>query len=273
MPELPEVETSLRGISPHILRQKITRVTVRNHRLRWPIPTHIAKTLVGQTIQQLVRRAKYMIFQCDEGCLLLHLGMSGRVRILNTTRPPEKHDHVDIECANGKILRFTDPRRFGALLWTKDDPNQHPLLAHLGPEPLSDEFSAGYIFNKAKHRAVPIKSFIMDSKIVVGVGNIYAAEALFEAGIHPLQPAGKIGIEKCMGLVKAIKRILASAIKQGGTTLKDFTQSDGKPGYFRVKLKVYGREGEACPSCNQALQLLKIGQRSSVFCVRCQPLT
>lgn len=270
MPELPEVETSLRGIKPHIDQKTITMVTIRNRRLRWPIPNYLEKTLLGQTILTLQRRGKYMIFQCDNGHLLLHLGMSGRVRILNKPTPPEKHDHVDIGFNNGTILRFTDPRRFGALLWTEEEIELHPLLNHLGPEPLTDSFSANYLKNKAGKREIPIKSFIMDSKIVVGVGNIYAAEALFEAGIHPLHPAGRVSLEKYEGLVAAIKSILHKAIKQGGTTLKDFAQSDGKPGYFSVELKVYGREGEECPRCQSVLEFLRIGQRSTVFCGVCQ---
>src|SRR3990167_548278 len=185
MPELPEVETTLRGIAPHISHQIIAGLTVRNRNLRWPIPKNLAQILVGQTIRKLSRRGKYIIFQCDKGGLLLHLGMSGRLRILKNQLPPQKHDHVDVVFANGKILRFTDPRRFGALLWTDQETTQHPLLAHLGPEPLTPEFDTDYIKSRAKNRKLPVKSFIMDSKIVVGVGNIYAAEALFMAGIHP----------------------------------------------------------------------------------------
>lgn len=270
MPELPEVETSLRGIQPYIEQQTITALQIRNRSLRWPIPRNLEIILSGQKILRLFRRGKYMIFQCDKGYLLLHLGMSGRVRILTEPTTPAKHDHVDISFSNGSILRFTDPRRFGALLWTEGPIEQHSLLNHLGPEPLTEDFTAEYLHQKAKKRSSAVKSFIMDSKIVVGVGNIYAAEALFESGIHPLQEAGRISLDKYRSLVAAIKSILQSAIKQGGTTLKDFAQSNGKPGYFRIELKVYGKEGEPCPRCGKELELLRIGQRSTVFCTKCQ---
>lgn len=272
MPELPEVETTLRGIRPHIEQQTITDLIVRNRKLRWPIPHNLEKILIGQTINKLSRRGKYMIFHCDTGCMLLHLGMSGRVRILLENQPPQKHDHVDICFANGNILRFTDPRRFGALLWTSNNLDQHPLLAHLGPEPLTDTFDGDTLVKRAKARTLPVKSFIMDSKIVVGVGNIYAAEALFRAGIHPEQPAGTVSAEKFVELAAAIKSILKHAIKKGGTTLKDFSKSDGTPGYFSIELQVYGRAGQACVRCEYKLKLIRIGQRSTVFCPACQPL-
>jgi formamidopyrimidine-DNA glycosylase len=272
MPELPEVETTLRGIEPHIEQQIITDFIVRNRKLRWPIPKNLEQILIGQTINKLSRRGKYMIFQCDNGHMLLHLGMSGRVRILLKNKPPLKHDHVDIYFANGKILRFTDPRRFGALLWTTENPLQHPLLTHLGPEPLTREFDGDYLFMRAKSRKLPVKSFIMDSKIVVGVGNIYAAEALYRARIHPEQAAGTISAEKYSELAAAIKSILQHAIKKGGTTLKDFSKSDGSPGYFSIELQVYGRAGKPCAQCQTELELIRIGQRSTVFCPACQPM-
>lgn len=270
MPELPEVETTLRGIEPHISHQTITGLTIRNRRLRWPIPKNLAKIMIGQTIQQLSRRGKYLIFQCDEGYLLLHLGMSGRLRILMDSQPPQKHDHVDITFGNGKTLRFTDPRRFGAVLWSNQNLSNHPLLSHLGPEPLTPEFNADYLSKRAATRKLSVKSFIMDSKVVVGVGNIYAAEALFMAGIHPEKSAGKVSRSKYEKLVEAIKRILQHAIRKGGTTLKDFTQSDGAPGYFSIELQVYGKQNKPCPRCKTTLQLVKIGQRSTVFCPACQ---
>lgn len=269
MPELPEVETTLRGIEPHLLHKRITQVIVRHPRLRWPIPNNLNALLTGQTIQAIHRRAKYILFTFKHGTLILHLGMSGRVRILQENTPPEKHDHVDIQTANC-TLRFTDPRRFGAVLWTDEDPAAHPLLAHLGPEPLTHDFSGQYLWERSRHKTVTVKSFIMDSKVVVGVGNIYAAEALFLAGVHPKRAAGKVNEAEYVALVKAIKKILQNAIKQGGTTLKDFLKSDGKPGYFRVKLKVYGRDGEPCVNCGEALSHLRIGQRATVFCKNCQ---
>jgi formamidopyrimidine-DNA glycosylase len=271
MPELPEVETTLRGIEPHIDQQTIIKIVVRNRQLRWPIPADLEKKFTNQVILKLQRRGKYILFQCTKGTLILHLGMSGRLRILLEPTEPQKHDHVDIHFSNGKILRLTDPRRFGALLYTASQPQDHELLAHLGPEPLTREFTGSYLAGRAKSRQLAVKSFIMDSKIVVGVGNIYAAESLFMAGIHPELPAGKVSREKYDELAASIKTILKHAIKQGGTTLKDFSQSDGKPGYFSIQLQVYGKAGEPCARCRGKLQLMRIGQRSTVFCPACQP--
>lgn len=269
MPELPEVETTLRGIEPHLLRKRITQVIVRHPRLRWPIPANLNDLLAGRTIQTITRRAKYLLFGFKHGTLILHLGMSGRMRILKESTPPEKHDHVDIQTAHC-TLRFTDPRRFGALLWTDNPPDSHPLLAHLGPEPLTNDFSGHDLWERSRRKSIAVKAFIMNSNIVVGVGNIYAAEALFAAGIHPLRPAGKISEQEYETLAKAIKKILQHAIKQGGTTLKDFLKSDGKPGYFRIALKVYGREGEPCVKCGMPLSGMRLGQRATVFCGKCQ---
>lgn len=270
MPELPEVETTLRGIMPHIAQQSITHVIVRHHQLRWPIPKNINAILTGQTVHQLTRRAKYLLFQCDNGYLLLHLGMSGRIRILPVDTAAEKHDHVDILFGNDCLLRFTDPRRFGAALWIEGDPEKHPLLSHLGPEPLTNAFNNTYLYERSRARKAPVKSFIMDNRIVVGVGNIYAAEALFAAGIHPNRAAGKISAEQYEKLVAAIKKILRHAIKKGGTTLKDFTRSDGSPSYFSIELQVYGKQNQPCPRCKTKLKLLRIGQRSTVYCPMCQ---
>lgn len=272
MPELPEVETTMRGIKPHICGQILKKMVVRNRNLRWPIPKNLEKMLAGQTVRNIIRRGKYLIFQLDTGSMLLHLGMSGRLRVLENTPPPAKHDHVDMCFSNGKTLRFTDPRRFGAVLFTDKNIAEHPLLAHLGPEPLTDKFDENYLFSRAKSRKLPVKSFIMDSKIVVGVGNIYAAEALFTAGIHPEKPAGKINLQEYQKLAAAIKKILQQAIKKGGTTLKDFSQTDGKPGYFSIELQVYGKQNQPCPRCKTTLELIKIGQRSTVFCAVCQPV-
>jgi formamidopyrimidine-DNA glycosylase len=270
MPELPEVETTLRGITPHIDQQTIAKVIVRQPRLRWPISTEMPQDLLGQTIISLTRRAKYLLLTTHAGTLAIHLGMSGTLRILTQHQAPGKHDHVDLIFAHGKILRFMDPRRFGAFLWIKDNPEQHPLLHHLGVEPLHKDFSAKYLWNKTRGKSITIKSLLMDSKIVVGIGNIYAAEALFMARIHPTTPANSLTIKRLANLVIAIKQILRHAIKKGGTTLKDFTDSNGKPGYFATQLKVYGRDGLPCVICRARLHLVKIGQRSTVYCKRCQ---
>jgi len=270
MPELPEVETTLRGIQPHIQRQLIKQVIVRHYGLRWPIPRHIIQKLQGHKIQQLERRAKYLLLKLAHGTVIIHLGMSGSLRILKQAVSPKKHDHFDIIFADKTILRFTDPRRFGALLWTEKNPHLHPLLNHLGPEPLEKIFSAKYLWQQAQMRKMPIKSYIMDSKVVVGVGNIYANEALFAAGIHPTLPANQLSLAAAQQLVKAIKSILRQAIKRGGTTLKDFLGSDGKPGYFVNQLQVYGRGGLPCLQCAIPLELVRIGQRSTVFCRQCQ---
>lgn len=270
MPELPEVEVARQGIAPYVLHQAITDVIVRHPRLRFAIPTHLKTTLTGQQIQTVTRRGKYLLFTLPSGTLIWHLGMSGSLRILTAPSPPRKHDHVDLVFKNHHVLRFNDPRRFGALLWTAEDPLQHPLLGNLGPEPLSKAFSARYLANQAKNKKIVIKSFIMNSKIVVGVGNIYATEALFAAKIHPLTPVKQVKPAQWDRLCREIKNILRKAIRQGGTTLKDFVQSDGKPGYFKQKLKVYGRTGEACVRCGQVLEQLRIAQRRTVFCGRCQ---
>ena len=272
MPELPEVETTLCGIQPHINQQQIKKITIRHHQLRWPIPVNISTDLIKERILSSQRRAKYLLLTTKKGTLIIHLGMSGSLRIVTHDLPAQKHDHVDIEFANKKILRFTDPRRFGAFLWTEEDPFQHSLLKNLGPEPLEKTFSKKYLWEKAQARSVPIKSFIMDSKIVVGVGNIYATEALFLAKIHPLMPAKKITEQQADHLSKAIKDILRKAIKQGGTTLKDFVNSNGKPGYFSQSLKVYGRQELPCVNCSTPLQWQRINQRSTVFCNGCQQI-
>jgi formamidopyrimidine-DNA glycosylase len=270
MPELPEVETTLRGIQPFVKKQKIKNLIVRHPHLRWPIPSNIKELMIGQKIVDLERRGKYILFKTSIGTAILHLGMSGRLRVLTSSIPAEKHDHIDIEFENNKILRLTDPRRFGAFLWTDADPSEHELLKYLGPEPLSEDFNGHYLWQRAQRRKVPVKSFIMDSKIVVGVGNIYAAESLFAAGIHPETLAGKVSEARFEKLVVEIKKILQAAIEKGGTTLKDFLKSDGKPGYFSQQLKVYGRAGLPCVTCEKGLKEIRLGQRSTVFCVKCQ---
>lgn len=269
MPELPEVETTLRGIAEHVTGHKVTGVVIRHPRLRWPIPPDLEKQISGEKLLAVTRRAKYLLFSFKTGTLILHLGMSGKLRVLAANTPTQKHDHVDL-CFGKICLRFTDPRRFGALLWTDADPATHPLIANIGPEPLTASFSATYLFNKIRDRHTTIKVFIMDGKVVAGVGNIYATEALFQAGIRPQRAANKLSLIECEKLVSAIKAILKRAIKKGGTTLKDFTKSDGSPGYFSIELAAYGRDGEPCITCGTLLELSRLGQRATVYCPHCQ---
>lgn len=270
MPELPEVETTCRGIAPHLLQQTIQDIIVREPRLRWPVAVStLKKQLISQPILSITRRAKYIYIQVPTGYLLIHLGMSGTVRIVPKDTAVRKHDHFDCILNNGKMLRFNDPRRFGCLLWAKD-PEQLPMISHLGPEPFDNTFNATYLLQKAATRKIAIKSFIMDSKIVVGVGNIYASESLFLAKINPFMSSCQLSAPQATLLCKAIKKTLKKAIQHGGTTLKDFCQSDGKPGYFRNELKVYGREHEACVTCHQPISAALIGQRMSYFCKQCQ---
>lgn len=268
MPELPEVEVSRQGISPLMQDQTIEKIEVREPRLRWPVPEAIHQ-LEGHKISAIRRRAKYLLIDTQAGSAILHLGMSGKLRVIPSDTPPQKHDHVDIHLSNGHMLRLNDPRRFGCLLFS-EQPETHALLASLGPEPLTLAFDADYLFEKAKNRKTPIKNFIMDNKVVVGVGNIYANESLFRCGIHPKREAGKVSKTRCIKLVEQIKEVLAAAIQQGGTTLKDFAQVDGSPGYFAQTLFVYGRGGKPCFHCEQELSEVRIGQRSTVFCRHCQ---
>jgi formamidopyrimidine-DNA glycosylase len=270
MPELPEVETTRRGIMSHITDQQISAVDIRQHQLRWPVPSQITALLPGQTVSSVRRRGKYLLLQTCKGTVLLHLGMSGSLRIVEQGTPVGRHDHVDLCFTNGSILRFTDPRRFGSVLWTEADPLLHPLLIRLGPEPLSDTFDANYLYIRARGRKTPVKHLIMDSHVVPGVGNIYANEALFQAGIDPRRQAGRIAIARYTRLVDSIRTVLQRAIDQGGTTLRDFTGSDGRPGYFSQSLTVYGRAGQACTLCNAVLHEVRMGGRSTVLCRRCQ---
>lgn len=270
MPELPEVETTRRGIAPHIANRRISELIIRHAKLRWPVPRDLNRKLAGEVIRAVERRAKYLLLTTDAGTLILHLGMSGSLRIVNTNQKPGKHDHVDIVFDNDKVLRLTDPRRFGAVLFTKEDPEKHELIAHLGPEPLGKSLSGDYLYSQSRGRKTAVKQFIMDGRIIVGVGNIYANEALFIAGINPKRAAGKIGRERYQQLVDAIKGVLSQAIKQGGTSLRDFVGGDGRPGYFAQELKVYGREGEACINCSKAIKQLRQGQRSTFYCPHCQ---
>ncbi len=270
MPELPEVETTRRGIAPHVEGRRISRVRVREGRLRQPVPPRINEWAAGQVINKVSRRGKYLLLECAAGCLLIHLGMSGSLRLLAAGSAAAKHDHVDVELAGGQCLRLRDPRRFGLLLWVEGDPALHPLLCRLGPEPLARAFSGAYLFERARGRARAAKPFIMDAMIVVGVGNIYANEALFRAAIHPLRAAGGLTPAECQRLVTEIKAVLRRAIAQGGTTLRDFVDGAGKPGYFKQQLQVYGRAGAPCVVCGGAISCERLGQRATYFCERCQ---
>lgn len=277
MPELPEVETTLRGIAPHLVGQSIASVVIRNPRLRWPIPDDLPKILTNLYIQAVTRRAKYLLLDCGVGTLILHLGMSGSLRILSLSEKstcsieqPQKHDHFDLILYNKTILRLRDPRRFGAVLWHTGDLLHHPLLKNLGPEPLTTDFSARQLFEKTRERRTTIKETLMNSHVIVGVGNIYANEALFHAGINPKIAVGKISVTRYERLVQAIKQTLQQAIQAGGSSVRDFVNSDGNPGYFQQQYWVYGRGGELCKKCGHVIKQIKQGQRSSFYCPNCQ---
>lgn len=270
MPELPEVETTCRGIAPHIQNQMVGDIIIRQKQLRWPITPGLKKGLSQQIISSVTRRGKYILLHTLAGTAIIHLGMSGSLRIVDSGTAARKHDHVDLIFTNGKILRLHDPRRFGALLWTTDDPLQHELLTKLGPEPLTDEFTADFLHALSRRRKTSIKTFIMNSHVVVGVGNIYASEALFVAGIHPSRRTDKISLARFALLVAAIKNVLAASIKQGGTTLRDFVNEQGQPGYFQQTLNVYGRAGEACKQCGHPITQTRTLQRSTFYCSHCQ---
>lgn len=270
MPELPEVETTRRGIAPRLTGATITRVEIRERRLRWPIPIGIESNLAGSVVRSVDRRAKYLLLRTDAGTAIAHLGMSGSMRFVTPETAPTKHDHVDIAFDSGVVLRFNDPRRFGCLLWTDEDPLGHPLLAQLGPEPLEDDFSGGYLHTASQGRRIAIKPHLMNSAIVVGVGNIYASESLFRAGIHPKRAAGRISLVRMTRLADAVKDVLKESIRFGGTTLRDFYSGDGKPGYFRNELNVYDRAGEACTRCRTPIRQAVLGQRSTFYCPACQ---
>ena len=269
MPELPEVETTRRGIAPHLVGQRVSRVVVRERRLRWPIPDDLDVRLSGQRIESVERRAKYLLIQAESGTLIGHLGMSGNLRLVPIGTPAAKHEHVDIELESGLALRYTDPRRFGALLWSSD-PLGHELLVRLGPEPLTAAFDGERLYQLSRGRSMAVKPFIMDNAVVVGVGNIYATEALFAAGIDPRREAGTVSRQRYARLAEEIKRILAYAIERGGTTLRDFIGGDGQPGYFQQELFAYGRGGDFCKVCGTTLREVKLGQRASVYCPKCQ---
>ncbi len=270
MPELPEVETTRRGIQPWAEGQRVVEVVVREPRLRWPVPPTLAESLVGQRIERVERRAKYLLFRTRAGTLLAHLGMSGSLRVLRGEVPaPLRHDHIDLVLASGDRLRYNDPRRLGSFLWLAPG-EVHPLLSHLGPEPLSPAFDGELLYRRSRGRRAAVKAFLMDGRVVVGVGNIYANEALFLAGIRPDRAAGRVSLARYERLAAHVKQVLTSAITQGGTTLRDFVGGDGKPGYFAQQLFVYGRGGAPCKRCGTLLRERLIGQRASVYCVACQ---
>ncbi len=269
MPELPEVETTRRGITPYVKKQRVKNIVIRQASLRWPIPRNLKQKLKDQTIKDIQRRAKYLLFVAETGHLIIHLGMSGSLRIVDNNIATNKHDHFDIVFKN-KTLRYNDPRRFGSILWTKQNPLQHKLLKSLGPEPLSDAFTGTHLHQLAHGKKVNVKTFIMNSHIVVGVGNIYASESLFLSGIHPQRAAGRISLKRYDMLVENIKQVLNDAIELGGTTLRNFVQEDGKPGYFANKLNVYKQTGKPCPVCKSPIKVRTINQRSSFFCTQCQ---
>jgi len=269
LPELPEVETTRRGLAPHLVGRTVVALDVRQPRLRWPIPAALTASLPGQRIESIERRAKYLLVHTQAGSAVLHLGMSGSLRVLPATTPIGLHDHVDWRLDSGQVLRYTDPRRFGCQLW-QPRCEIHPLLVGLGPEPLSDAFDGDVLWNASRGRKAAVKLFLMDQAIVVGVGNIYASEALFAAGIHPKRAAGAVSRERHARLATEVKRILAYAIRRGGTTLRDFISPDGAPGYFEQELFVYGRGGRPCKVCGTTIKTSVIGQRSTFHCPRCQ---
>ena len=268
MPELPEVETTLRGITPSLLNRRIVSLDVREPRLRWPV--QIPSDVCGERIVRLTRRAKYLLLHVDAGALILHLGMSGHLRIVSGNVPPGKHDHLDILLDHGLALRLTDPRRFGSLHWQPHPVADHWLLRNLGVEPLSDAFTGDYLFARSRRRRAAVKNFLMDAHVVVGIGNIYANEALFKAGVRPRIAAGRLSRARYREIVARIRETLTTAIGQGGTTLRDFVGSDGRPGYFANELLVYGRQGKPCRRCGSLLKGLRVGQRSTVYCPNCQ---
>lgn len=269
MPELPEVETTLRGIAPSLEGRTVAEVAVRNAALRWPVPAEVHKAR-GQQVRRCRRRAKYLLIELERGGLMIHLGMSGSLRICDANDAPRKHDHVDIVLDSGRCVRFNDPRRFGTLLWWDERPEEHALLRDLGPEPLSVGFSGEHLWRLSRGRKGAVKNFIMNGHVVVGVGNIYASEALFMSGIHPSRPAGRVSLARYEALAAAIRDVLAHAIRRGGTTLRDFVNSEGNPGYFAQELLVYEREGNPCLQCGHPIRRKVIGQRSSYYCARCQ---
>lgn len=270
MPELPEVETTRRGLEPHLSGQCIKTAIVRNARLRFPVDPELVRILPGRVIRGATRRGKYLLLDCSQGWLILHLGMSGSLRILPAATQVEKHDHFDLVLENGFCMRLRDPRRFGAVIWTETDPMRHPLLAKLGVEPLTDDFDGAWLYRITRSKKTSIKQTLMDGHLVVGVGNIYANEALFRAGIKPTLSALRLGRERCDRLALTVKEVLEQAIAAGGSSLRDFVDSSGKPGYFQQQYFVYGRAGELCHVCASTIRLLRQGQRATFYCPCCQ---
>jgi formamidopyrimidine-DNA glycosylase len=270
MPELPEVETTRMGLAPHLEGRRLIGARVRDGRLRRPVPPDLGRRLVGLPVEAVERRAKYLLLRTPGGGVIIHLGMSGSLRVLAADTPPAPHDHLDLLLDDGRCLRLRDPRRFGTVLWQAGDPLEHPLLAGLGPEPLGPDFSGAYLFQISRHRRATVKALIMDARLVAGVGNIYASEALYRARIHPRRAAGRVSLARYGALAHAVGAVLAEAIAAGGTTLRDFTAEDGRPGYFRQALRVYAREGEPCPGCGAPIRREVIAQRASYYCPRCQ---
>ena len=269
MPELPEVEITRQGLLP-LINQTVSRVVIRNPSMRWPIPNHLPTTIANQSLLSLKRRAKYILAEFENGTLLIHLGMSGHISLLDRNYPPEKHDHFDIQFQNQQVLRLNDPRRFGAVLWAGESPETHVLLSSLGPEPLSDAFNGQYLFKQIRKRKAAIKVTIMDAKLVVGVGNIYANESLFRSRINPQLPANQLSLKQCERREAEIKTTLAAALKAGGSSLRDFAAVNGKPGYFQQSYFVYGRADQPCKVCSNLIKNIRLGQRSTFFCQHCQ---
>ena len=270
MPELPEVETTRRGIETTVTGRTIAALIVRDRRLRWPIAAGVEGEVAGQRIKAVGRRAKYLLIHCERGTLILHLGMSGSLRVLESTTAVIKHDHFDLLLDSGLILRFNDPRRFGSLHWTRADPAKHKLLKSVGPEPLEREFDGTYLFRASRQRKVALKNFLMNGHVVVGVGNIYASESLFRARLRPGRRAASLTKREAVRLVRAVKTVLGNAIRVGGTTLRDYVGADGNPGYFRQKLYVYERAGDPCRVCRTKIRKVAHGQRSTYYCPECQ---
>ena len=270
MPELPEVETTRRGVEPYLVNQSIEWVTVREPRLRWPVADSLAQRLRGRRFVAVERRAKYLLLRLDRGTIIVHLGMSGSLRLVSDNVAARAHDHLEWRLSNGRLLRYHDPRRFGSVHYVSGDPLHHPLLEHLGVEPLGDCFTGELLYRLARPRRGPVKSLIMDAHVVVGVGNIYASEALFRAGIHPTRPARRIALARYRCLASTIREVLSGAIERGGTTLRDFVNESGEPGYFAQDLMVYGRAGDACRRCGEPIRSRVVAQRNTFFCINCQ---